>query len=292
MSTASACRAATAAPAWRRSWSPTTSTSTALREHLAAAAAGLCAAGVPAHPPGHRHDRHLQAEEGRSGEAGLRSGRDRRSDLFQRSRRQGLRAARRAAVRADLRRRDSVCDDVRNRRRRARVLARRRPEEMVHQGRRLRRRDRARFLATYEAAAAGKLSRLGGDAGGRARAGDRARPVSAQHVPRRRAHLRGRSDRARASPTARSRAASTSRSPATSAMFFYLPFEHSESDGRPGALLRAVPRASATPTCCNGPSCTPTSSAASAAFRIATRCSAATTTPEEQAFLDSDGFAG
>ena len=68
---------------------------TALRDHLAAAAARLCAAGVPAHPPGHGHDRDLQAEEGRPGEAGLRSGRDRRADLLQRSRRQGVRADRR-----------------------------------------------------------------------------------------------------------------------------------------------------------------------------------------------------
>ena len=71
------------------------------------AAPRLCAAGVPAHPPGHGHDRDLQAEEGRPGEAGLRSGHHRRADLLQRSRRQGVRADRRSALQADLFRRDT-----------------------------------------------------------------------------------------------------------------------------------------------------------------------------------------
>ena len=60
-----------------------------------ATAAGLCPAGVPAHPRGHRGDHHLQAEESRPREAGLRSEHVQRSDLFQRSRSQDIRAARR-----------------------------------------------------------------------------------------------------------------------------------------------------------------------------------------------------
>src|SRR5262249_10723489 len=59
-----------------------------------AAASGICPASIPAHPPGQRRHYHLQAEEDRSGEGRLRSGRHSRSDLFQRSAAQGLRARR------------------------------------------------------------------------------------------------------------------------------------------------------------------------------------------------------
>ena len=51
MSTASPCPAATAAPAWRPIVAEDDLDLTALRDHLAQRAAGLCPAGVPAHPP-------------------------------------------------------------------------------------------------------------------------------------------------------------------------------------------------------------------------------------------------
>ena len=68
------------------------------------AAAGLRAAGVPAHPQRHRGDRHLQAEKGRPRETRIRSEHNRRSDLFQRSGHQILRAPRRRALRRHPRR--------------------------------------------------------------------------------------------------------------------------------------------------------------------------------------------
>ena len=141
-------------------------------------------------------------------------------------------------------------------------------------------RSRARFLATYEAAAAGRLVRLGGDAGGRARAADRARPVSAQHVPRPGAHLRGRSAGARQSPTRASRAASTSEVAARRAPVL-LPAVHAFRGRWPtrSAASRWSRALSATTSSPNMPSSTPTSSAASAASRTATRCSAAPPRP-------------
>ena len=73
-------------------------------------------------------------------------------------------------------------------------------------------------------------------------------------------------------------------------MFFYLPFGHSETladqercvalAARLGDPIRPVPSIIAT------------SSAASAAFPIATPSSAATTTAEEQRYLDEGGYKG
>ena len=54
-----------------------------------------------------------------------------------------------------------------------------------------------RFLPTYRSGRRRPPGALGGDARGRAGAARRARPVPAQHVPRQRAHLRGRSARPR-----------------------------------------------------------------------------------------------
>ena len=99
-STACACRAATAAPAWRRSSATATSISPPCTRIWRAQPARLCAAAVPAHPQRDRRDRDVQAEEDRSGARGLRSRRDQRSDLFQRPAGQGLRAARRGALRS------------------------------------------------------------------------------------------------------------------------------------------------------------------------------------------------
>ncbi len=85
-----------------------------------------------------------------------------RSDLLQRSATQGLRPARPCALRRDQRRTDAAMTGGGRRSRagrRARVLARRRAEQMVQEGRRLRRRDRAgAFCALWQAAAAGELA--------------------------------------------------------------------------------------------------------------------------------------
>ena len=62
--------------------------------------AGLCAAGLPAHPQEHRDHGDLQAEEDRSGGAGLRSLAHFRSALFQRLGDARFRSARREALRA------------------------------------------------------------------------------------------------------------------------------------------------------------------------------------------------
>ena len=138
----------------------------AFRAHLARAAARLCAAGVPAHPRRHRGHRHLQAEEGRPGEAGLRSEHHRRSDLFQRSGRQGVRAPRRGALRQHLRRKGAAVSARQPARPtpcrpdgRARLLARRRAEEMVQpRTPPSTPRSRRAFLRAGEAAAAGSLA--------------------------------------------------------------------------------------------------------------------------------------
>ena len=128
----------------------------ALHAHLAAQPAGLRAAAVPAHPAQDRRHRHVQAEEGRSGARGLQSGGDQRSDLFQRSAGQGLRAARPGALPADReRRRAAVIASPES------VLAFWReagPEKWFTKDTAFDDAIRARFLETYEAAAAGKLS--------------------------------------------------------------------------------------------------------------------------------------
>ncbi len=129
----------------------------ALHAHLAAQPAGLCAAAVPAHPAQDRGHRHVQAEEGRSGARGLQPGGDQRSDLFQRSAGQGLCAARPGAVPADRERQTCGCDRLA--RVRAGVLARSRARTNGSRRTLLSTTAiRARFLETYEAAAAGKLS--------------------------------------------------------------------------------------------------------------------------------------
>ena len=149
----------------------------------------------------------------------------------------------------------------------------------------------ARFLPTYEARRRRPLAAWEDDARERARAHHRARPVSAQHVPRQCARLRGRCARARASPSARSRAASTRQSRAASGLFFYLPFEHSESladQERCVALIRAHRR------------CRLLEMGGAArrrhpplrAFPHRNSALGRATTREEQAFLDAGGFAG
>ena len=101
-STASKCRAATAAPAWRRCLSDRASFDLAgLRAHLSAQPAGLCAAAVPARPAAARRHQHLQAAQGRPGAGRLRPGRDRRPDLLQRGAVAELRAPRLRSVPGD-----------------------------------------------------------------------------------------------------------------------------------------------------------------------------------------------
>ena len=107
---------------------------------------------------------------------------------------------------------------------------------------------RARFLPTYEAAAAGKLRTGRRPPKARWRSPScstsfRATCSAATPAPSPPIRWRARS------PSARSRAASTSDVPDAERQFFYLPFEHSETLRRPGALLRAVRARPAMPTC-------------------------------------------
>ena len=138
----------------------------ALHAHLARQPAGLCAAAVPAHPAQDRGHRHVQAEEGRSGARGLRSGGDQRSDLFQRSAGQGLRAARPGALPADRERRRAAV--IASPQVRAGVLARGRAEEMVHEGHCVRRRHPRALPGDLRGGSRRKAFRLGADRRGRA----------------------------------------------------------------------------------------------------------------------------
>src|SRR6185436_3392 len=111
---------------------------------------------VPSHPAQDRGYRHVQAEEGRSGAGRLQSGGNHRPDLFQRPAGQSLRAARSGALSEHRERRNPA------------VIAS--PESILAFWRtagqeKWFKKDtafdddiRARFLETYHAAVAGKLS--------------------------------------------------------------------------------------------------------------------------------------
>ena len=88
---------------------------------------------------------------------------------------------------------------------------------------------RARFLRAHEAAAAGKLAAWEANARRRAGAAHPARPVPAQHVPRRGARLRHRSAGARDHGRRHRARLRRARCRAELRSFFYLPFEHSEN---------------------------------------------------------------
>ena len=163
----------------------------ALHAHLRRQPAGLRAAAVPAHPGPDRRDRHVQAEEGRSRARGLQPGGDQRPDLFQRPAGQGLRAARPGALPAHRERQTSGCDRLT--RIRAGVLARGRSGQMVQEGHCVRRRHPRALSGNLRGGRRRKAFRLGADRRRRAGARHRARSIPAQHVPRRRAHLRRRS---------------------------------------------------------------------------------------------------
>ena len=123
--------------------------------------AGLRAAAVPAHPEQDRRHRHLQAEEGRSGEAraSIRRRSPTRSISTIRSARPSCGSIRRSISASRAAR--SGCDRSSGRSG-AGVLARGRAEQVVQEGRRRSTRQiRARFLATYEPAVAGPAFGLG-----------------------------------------------------------------------------------------------------------------------------------
>ena len=149
---------------------------------------------------------------------------------------------------------------------------------------------RARFLETYEAAAAGKLSGWEQTAEGALALVDRARSIPAQHVPRRRAHLRRRSAgprRRRAGAGARLRPAGA----VAERQFFYLPFEHSESladQERCCALFAATGDADLL----KWAQLHADIIRRFGRFPHRNAVLGRATTPEEQAFLDGGGFKG
>ena len=250
---------------------------TALHDYLAAQAARICPAGVPANPSGDRRHHNVQAEEDGPGRAGLQSAHDRRPDLFQRSAAQGLRAARcRACSTASMPARCG-CEPRRRRCRptgRADVLARRRTGTVVQEGPGVRCRDRGALSCHLRTRRGRRPVWLGGDARGRAGARHRARPVSPQHVPRPGRALM-RPTRWPATSPGRALARGFDREvPHQDRQFFYLPFMHAE-DLADQERCVALSRASATTTSPNMPNTMPTSSAASAAFPTATPCWAA-----------------
>ena len=194
-----------------------------------------------------RRDRHVQAEEGRSGARGLRSGGDRTIRSIS-----TIRSAQ-AFVRLDpalyerIQRGDSAAVIAIAQADGAGVLARGRAGEMVQEGRGVRRRHPRALSRDLRGRRRRRASRTGSDTPtARSRSSScsissRATCSAATRAPSPPIRWRARW------PTARWRAASIGRVAARERQFFYLPFEHSEATGRPGALLRAV-TAAATPT--------------------------------------------
>ena len=150
---------------------------------------------------------------------------------------------------------------------------------------------RSRFLPTYEAAARRRAVGLGGDAGGRAGADAscstsfRATCSAAMPAPSppTRPHARSR--------IARWRAASIGQVPEDERLFFYLPFEHSESmadQDRCCALFRALGNADLL----HWAELHADIIRRFGRFPHRNAVLGRTTTPAEKAFLDNDGFAG
>src|SRR5262245_54336146 len=138
---------------------------------------------------------------------------------------------------------------------------------------------RRRFLATYEAAAAGAL------AWNDTADGAFALLIVLDQFPRN--MFRGSARAFAADPLAREVATRAiargfdQQVAVPERSFFYLPFEHSETLADQERCV-ALNRQAATPMRSNGPSCMPTSSAASAAFPTAMRCSAAPPRPRSR----------
>ena len=244
--------------------------------------AGLRAAAVPAHPAQDRRHRHVQAEEGRSGARGLQPGGDQRSDLFQRSAGQGLRAARPGAVPADRERRGAAVIASPES-----VLAFWReagPEKWFKKDTCVRRRHPGALPRDLRGGRRRKTFRTG------------SRPPRARwrslivldQFPRN--MFRGDARTFAADPLARAVAgagAGARLRPAGAAArpAVLLPAVRAfRVAGRPGAMLRAVCRDRRRRPFEMGASCTPTSSAGSAAFPTATPCSAAPRRPRSRPF--------
>ena len=183
----------------------------------------------------------------------------------------------------------SGCDRIR--RGGAGVLARCRSRQVVQEGRRVRRRDPRALSCDLRGGGARRACRAGRRRRRRARARHRARSVPAQHVPRQRPRLRGRSARPRRRRPRASSAASIARRRCRSAQFFYLPFEHSETlpdQERCCALFRATGDAEAL----KWAELHADIIRRFGRFPHRNAVLGRATTPEEQAFLDSGGFAG
>src|SRR5947209_420196 len=204
--------------------------------------ARIRAAGVPAPAHRHRDHDHVQDQEDRPRAAGLRSAHRQRSDLCQRSRRQGVRSHRHAALRADRRKAGAAVSAVTNQVDAADVLAFWRaagPDKWFKKDTAFDAEIAQRFSALWQQAAAGALPAWEGTAEAAL-----SLVILLDQFPRN--MFRG---DARAFATDAAARAIAERAiargfdqavPASERLFFYLPFEHSESEADQARAIALV----------------------------------------------------